>query len=123
MAATLAAARTQQGEYTALQRVCRLRNIAIVEALASSGMRVAELRGLRRGDLLPAQRGAIVTGKGEKSRAALFSQAATVPGVHKRRLTRQLPVIADSLEHLRLAEAEVQEQRSYADGSFISPRH
>jgi site-specific recombinase XerD len=74
--AILAAARAHPEGRTALQRVCRLRNIAILEALASSGMRVAELCGLQRGDLLPAQRGAIVTGKGEKSRAALFSQDA-----------------------------------------------
>jgi site-specific recombinase XerD len=76
VAAILAAAHAHPEGRTALQRVCRLRNIAIVQAFASSGMRVAELCGLRRGDLLPAQRGAIVTGKGEKSRAALFSQDA-----------------------------------------------
>jgi site-specific recombinase XerD len=76
VAAILAAAHAHPEGRTALQRVCRLRNITILEALASSGMRVAELCGLQRRDLLPAQRGAIVTGKGEKSRAALFSQDA-----------------------------------------------
>ncbi|HEY8743602.1 MAG TPA: site-specific integrase, partial [Chloroflexota bacterium] len=46
VAAILAAAHAHPEGRTALQRVCRLRNIAIVQAFASSGMRVAELCGL-----------------------------------------------------------------------------
>jgi integrase/recombinase XerC len=54
-----------------------LRNIAIVEALLSSGMRVGELVRLERGHLLYDARGAIVKyGKGKKDREILFSDRA-----------------------------------------------
>jgi integrase/recombinase XerC len=54
-----------------------LRNIAIVEALLSSGMRVGELVRLERGHLLYDVRGAVVRyGKGKKDREVLFSERA-----------------------------------------------
>jgi site-specific recombinase XerD len=59
------------------QALSRLRNIAIVEALISSGMRVGELVRLERGHLLYNVRGAIVKyGKGKKEREVLFSEPA-----------------------------------------------
>jgi len=59
------------------QELARLRNIAIVEALCSSGMRVGELVRLERGHLLHEVRGAIVKyAKGKKEREILFSDQA-----------------------------------------------
>lgn len=59
------------------QRLIRLRNIAIIEALLSSGMRVGELVRLERGHLLYDERGALVKyGKGKKDREVLFSEGA-----------------------------------------------
>jgi integrase/recombinase XerC len=52
------------------------RNLAIVLALQSSGMRVGELVSLRRGDLDYASHGAYVTGKGNKQRFVRFSNEA-----------------------------------------------
>lgn len=55
----------------------RLRDIAIVEALLSSGMRVGELVRLERGHLLYEEKGAMVRyGKGGKDREVLFSDGA-----------------------------------------------
>ncbi len=53
-----------------------LRDQAIVLCLHSSGMRVGELVGLRRGDLDYTDRGAWVRGKGDRPRFVRFSQAA-----------------------------------------------
>jgi site-specific recombinase XerD len=59
------------------KQLIRLRNIAIVEGLLSSGMRVGELVRLRRGDLLYEVHGATVKrGKGRKDREVLFSDRA-----------------------------------------------
>jgi site-specific recombinase XerD len=59
------------------QELARLRNIAIVEALVSSGMRVGELVRLERGHLLYDVRGAVVKyAKGKKEREVLFSGRA-----------------------------------------------
>jgi site-specific recombinase XerD len=52
------------------------RNLAIVLALQSSGVRVGELVALRRGDLDYATHGAYVTGKGKKQRFVRFSAEA-----------------------------------------------
>ncbi|MEA3346425.1 MAG: tyrosine-type recombinase/integrase [Chloroflexota bacterium] len=56
------------------QRLRHLRNIATVEMLRSSGMRVGELVSLRRGDLRPQDHTAIVTGKGNKQRIVYFDE-------------------------------------------------
>lgn len=65
-----------EGEHHRCEMI-RLRNIAIVEALLSSGMRVSELVRLRRGDLLYEVHGAIVRyTKGKKEREVLFSDRA-----------------------------------------------
>jgi site-specific recombinase XerD len=52
------------------------RNLAIIQALKSSGMRVGELVSLKRGDLDDARQGAWVTGKGRKTRFVAFDQEA-----------------------------------------------
>jgi site-specific recombinase XerD len=54
----------------------RLRNIAIVETLRGSGLRVSELVSLRRGDLDREQRRAVVTGKGGRQRLVFFTDPA-----------------------------------------------
>lgn len=56
--------------------VARLRNIAMLEALRSAGMRVGELVGLKRDDLDYRQHSARVTGKGNKQRIVYFDNAA-----------------------------------------------
>jgi site-specific recombinase XerD len=52
------------------------RNVAIVHALRSSGMRVGELTSLKRGDLDHDRQGAWVTGKGRKTRFVAFDHEA-----------------------------------------------
>ncbi len=52
--------------------LARLRNIAMLEALRASGMRVGEMVGLKRGDLDYRAQTAIVTGKGAKQRVVYF---------------------------------------------------
>ena len=54
----------------------RLRNIALIEVLRGSGLRVSELVALRRGDLNAAEHTAVVTGKGGKARLVYFTPAA-----------------------------------------------
>lgn len=56
--------------------LARLRNIAIVESLRSSGMRVGELVALKRGDVNYRDRSAKVTGKGGKQRIVYFDEVA-----------------------------------------------
>lgn len=86
------------------RELARLRNIAIVEALRSSGMRVGELVRLERGHLLYEVRGALVKyAKGKKEREVLFSDQAWTAiqaylkergdGAHARVLAR-LPLFA-----------------------------
>ena len=54
----------------------RLRDIAIIETLRGSGIRVSELVGLRRGDLIGSQQAARVTGKGNKGRTVFLTSSA-----------------------------------------------
>jgi site-specific recombinase XerD len=86
------------------RELARGRNIAIVEALLSSGMRVGELVRLERGHLLHDVRGALVKyAKGKKEREVLFSDQAWAAilaylrarqdGAHTRALAR-LPIFA-----------------------------
>jgi site-specific recombinase XerD len=56
--------------------LARLRNVAMLEALRSSGMRVGELVGLKRDDLDHRAHTARVTGKGDKQRVVYFDDAA-----------------------------------------------
>ncbi|MCD6290618.1 MAG: tyrosine-type recombinase/integrase, partial [Anaerolineae bacterium] len=59
------------------RELIRLRNIAMIEALLSSGMRVGELVRLERGHLLHNVHGAVVKyAKGNKEREVLFSDRA-----------------------------------------------
>lgn len=54
----------------------RLRNIAMLEALRASGMRVGELVGLKRDDIDYRTHSARVTGKGSKQRIVYFDDTA-----------------------------------------------
>ena len=54
----------------------RLRNIAMLETLRCSGMRVSELVSLKRGDLVREGQHAVVTGKGDKQRYVYFDDSA-----------------------------------------------
>lgn len=54
----------------------RLRNIALVEVLRSTGARVGEVVSLRRGDLDHERRAAVVTGKGRRQRLVFFDDKA-----------------------------------------------
>jgi site-specific recombinase XerD len=72
----VAAARAVPPADTAAGERRRLRDLAIVETLRGSGLRVSELVSLRRGDLDREQRRALVTGKGGKQRLVLFTDPA-----------------------------------------------
>jgi site-specific recombinase XerD len=72
----VAAARAVPPASTASGERIRLRNIALVETLRGSGLRVSEVVSLRRGDLEPQARRAVVTGKGSKQRLVFFTDAA-----------------------------------------------
>jgi site-specific recombinase XerD len=56
--------------------LCRLRNIALLEVLRSSGARVGETVALRRGDLDFERQAAVVTGKGRKQRLVYLDDKA-----------------------------------------------
>jgi site-specific recombinase XerD len=71
----VAAARAHDGQ-TKHGALPRLRNVALVETLLGSGLRVGELVALRRSDLAAGDRSAVVTGKGGKQRLVYFSPAA-----------------------------------------------
>lgn len=76
VAALLTAARSVAPEPKKIRlELARLRNIAMLEALRSSGMRVGELVKLKRDDLDYAQHSARVTGKGTKQRIVYFDEA------------------------------------------------
>jgi len=72
----LAAARAVPPAGSPAGELIRLRNVALVETLRGSGMRVSEIVSLRRGDLEREQRRAVVTGKGSKQRLVFFTDAA-----------------------------------------------
>lgn len=70
----------------------RLRNKALFELLYATGLRVSELTGLRRGDLLLRERLARVLGKGRKERIVPFhEEAAAVLGRYLLRLGAEFP--------------------------------
>ncbi len=56
--------------------LAKLRNIAMIEALVSTGMRVGELVKLKRRELDPDERSVWVTGKGNRVRKVLFDDTA-----------------------------------------------
>jgi site-specific recombinase XerD len=58
------------------EELIRLRDVAIVETLRGSGLRVSEAVSLRRGDLERDQQRAVVTGKGGKQRLVFFTDQA-----------------------------------------------
>jgi site-specific recombinase XerD len=57
-------------------RLQRLRDVALLLALKSSGMRLGETLALRRGDLDYRNKSAVVTGKGRKQRIVYFDDVA-----------------------------------------------
>jgi site-specific recombinase XerD len=65
----------QEPEHPRLE-LARLRNIAMLQALRASGMRVGELVGLKRDDLDYRLHTARVTGKGNKQRVVYFDDVA-----------------------------------------------
>jgi site-specific recombinase XerD len=70
---------TPQGRRATLRR---LRNIALVESLRSTGARVGEIVALRRDDLNHERRVAVVTGKGRKERLIHFDNKAWGTVIH-----------------------------------------
>lgn len=84
-------------------RLRRLRDVALLLALRSSGMRLSEALGLHRGDLDYRAKSAMVTGKGRKQRIVYFDDTAwnamqeylhaRQDGAHIRSLS-QLPLFA-----------------------------
>jgi site-specific recombinase XerD len=76
VARLVAAARGVPPADTAAGERMRLRNVAIVETLRGSGLRVSELVSLKRGDLDREHRRAVVTGKGGKQRLVFFTDPA-----------------------------------------------
>ena len=64
---------TAKGRRAALRR---LRNIALIEVLRSTGARVGEIVSLRRGDLDHTRQAAVVTGKGQKQRLIYLDDRA-----------------------------------------------
>jgi len=57
-------------------RILRLRNIALLEVLRSTGARVSEVAAMRISDLDPDNHMTVVRGKGEKERAVFFTPKA-----------------------------------------------
>lgn len=74
---------TPQGRRAALRR---LRNIALVEVLRSSGARVGEIVALRRADLDYERQAAVVTGKGRRQRRIYFDDRAWAALTHYLRM-------------------------------------
>ncbi|MGD2177914.1 MAG: tyrosine-type recombinase/integrase [Anaerolineae bacterium] len=98
------------------KRLIRLRDIAIVEALLSSGMRVGELVRLERGHLLYDVKGALVKyGKGKKDREVLFSDRAWTA------IQRYLRARADGGQGRPLASLPVFARHDRGAGSRVLP--
>jgi site-specific recombinase XerD len=76
VAAIVAAARRRPPGRSPRLELARLRDIALVEVLRTGGLRVAEVVGLRRGDLDPETGTVRVRGKGGKDRVALLGAEA-----------------------------------------------
>lgn len=79
----------------------RLRGIALIETLRSTGARVGEIVGLRRGDLDYERHSAIVMGKGRKQRLVYFDDKAWAALTHYLR-SRQDGATGRSLASLPL---------------------
>ncbi len=106
---------TPEGEVRR-QELARLRNVAMIEALVSSGMRVGELVRLERGHLLHEIRGAMVKyAKGKKEREVLFSDRAweTIQTYVKAR--------ADTAQARHLARLPLFARHDRRDGNQVLP--
>ena len=98
------------------KRLIRLRNIAIVEALLSSGVRVGELVRLERGHLLYDVKGALVKyGKGKKDREVLFSDRAWSS------IQTYLRARGDGAQNRRLSSLPVFARHDRGAGSRVLP--
>lgn len=74
--AVLKVAREAPPANTPLKELRRVRDLALVEALRSTGARVSEVVALTRGDLVPGRQAAIANGKGCKERIIYFDDEA-----------------------------------------------
>jgi integrase/recombinase XerC len=93
----------------------RLRNIALVEALRSSGARVGEIVALRRGDLDYERHSAVVTGKGSKQRLIFLDDKAWDA------LTRYLRARQDGTGRRSLASLPLFARHDRGAGSQVLP--
>lgn len=74
--AALVEAATESADHTDRLALLRARDIALLHTLRSTGARVGEIVGLRRRDLIPDDKAAMVHGKGDKDRVVLFDDRA-----------------------------------------------
>jgi len=95
--------------------LCRLRNIAVLETLRSTGMRVGELVALRRDDLDHQSKTARVRGKGNRERPVYFDEVAW------RALETYLNARADGAGTNALYTLPVFSRHDRAAGSRILP--
>lgn len=93
----------------------RLRNIALIEALRSSGARVGEIVALRRGDLDYERQAAVVTGKGRKQRRIYFDERAWAA------LTHYLRVRQDGASGRSLASLPLFARHDQGAGNQVLP--
>jgi site-specific recombinase XerD len=93
----------------------RLRNIALLEALRTTGARVGELAALHRGDLDYERQAAVVTGKGRKQRLVFFDDTAW--GI----LTHYLKVRADGVSGRSLGSLPLFARHDRGAGEQILP--
>jgi integrase/recombinase XerC len=93
----------------------RLRNIALLEALRTTGARVGELVTLHRGDLDYERQAAVVTGKGRKQRLVFFDDKAWGA------LTHYLKVRADGTGGRSLASMPLFARHDRGAGEQLLP--
>jgi integrase/recombinase XerC len=93
----------------------RLRTIALVEALRSTGARVGEIVALRRGDLDHERQSAVVMGKGRKQRLVFFDEKAWEA------LTRYLRARQDGASGRALTSLPLFSRHDRGAGSRVLP--
>jgi integrase/recombinase XerC len=103
---------TSRGRRATLRR---LRNIALLETLRSTGARVGEVVALRRGDLDYERQAAVVTGKGRKQRLVYFDDKSWGA------LTHYLQTRGDGASGRALAAHPVFARHDRGAGSRVLP--
>jgi integrase/recombinase XerC len=93
----------------------RLRNIALLETLRSTGARVGEIVDIRRGDLDYRRQAALVTGKGRKQRLVYFDDEAWGA------VTHYLQVRSDGASGRSLASLPLFARHDRGAGSRVLP--